>query len=133
MCAIEKSDIISRAATSHLICNAFISELAHFVLAHVARTQRTRRSTDQSVTTVRLSMPIIVTNVSTGAVADDAELQLHLQPSQRLIDDAFVYIKRFENSSVLINDYHKLAEQIGGCFYRDARAALDLCEDGVVS
>lgn len=79
-------------------------------------------------------MPIIVSNVSSGAAAaGDTDLQLHLQPSQRLIDDAFVYIKRFENSSVLINDFHKLAEQIGGCFYRDARAALDLCDDGVVS
>lgn len=96
---------------------------------------RKRRSADQADdTAVHFSMPVTGSNASTNADDDDDnELQLRLQPSRRLVDDAFVYIQRFENTSVLINDYPKLAEQFGGCFYRDARAAMDLCADGVVS
>lgn len=57
-----------------------------------------------------------------------------LRRSKGLIDDAFVFIKRFdENSSVLIDDFHKLGEQLEPCFYRSDHSAIDLCDDTVVS
>lgn len=56
-----------------------------------------------------------------------------LRRSKRLIDDAFVFIKRFENSSILIDDFHKLGQQFAPCFYRSEHSAIDLCDETVVS
>lgn len=74
------------------------------------------------------------TNVSSSSShIDDIELQLNLSPSHGLIDDAFVFIKRYDNASVLIADNRQLsAKEFGACFYRGAQSALDLCEENVV-
>lgn len=59
------------------------------------------------------------------------DLQLHR--STKLLDDNFVFIKRDENQTQLIDDFDKLAEQYSDCFYRNENSAIDLCDGNVVS
>lgn len=56
-----------------------------------------------------------------------------LRRSKRLIDESFVFIKRFANSSILLDDFHKLGRQLEPCFYRTEHSAIDLCDDSIVS
>ncbi|XP_067632659.1 uncharacterized protein stl [Eurosta solidaginis] len=64
----------------------------------------------------------------------DNEQSVHLQLRQtpKLIDDAFVFIRRYANSTQFIEDSHKLAERYERCFYSNENSALDLCDDGNV-
>ncbi|XP_054738435.1 uncharacterized protein LOC129244685 isoform X1 [Anastrepha obliqua] len=61
----------------------------------------------------------------------DNEQSVHLQLRQtpKLIDDAFVFIRRYANSTQFIEDSHKLAERYERCFYSNENSALDLCDD----
>lgn len=88
--------------------------------------------------TVHLTMPIHViprdslpkcTNCSRNN--EDNQLQLNLSPSIGLIDDSFVFIRRYDNTSVQI-DYNR-NQMAKECFYRGAQSALDLCEENLVS
>lgn len=59
-------------------------------------------------------------------------LKLHQTP--QLIDDSFVFIRRYANSSQLIENSHKLVTRLEKCFYHNENSALDLCdEENVVS
>lgn len=58
------------------------------------------------------------------------DLRLHQTP--KLIDDAFIFIRRFANTSQFIEDSHKLAERYQRCFYRNEISALDLCDNETV-
>lgn len=58
---------------------------------------------------------------------------LHLHRSNHLLDDNFVYIKRDENQTKLIDDYDRLADKYSNCFYRNENSAIDLCDGYVVS
>lgn len=64
---------------------------------------------------------------------DDGGIDLHLQRSTKLLDDNFVFIKRDENETQLIDDFDKLAERYSNCFYRNENSAVDLCDGNVVS
>lgn len=60
-------------------------------------------------------------------------IDLHLHRSTKLLDDNFVFIKRDENQTQLIDDFDKLAEKYSNCFYRNENSAIDLCDGNVVS
>lgn len=60
-------------------------------------------------------------------------IDLHLHRSNKLLDDNFVFIKRDENHTQLIDDFDKLAEKYSNCFYRNENSAIDLCDGNVVS
>lgn len=62
---------------------------------------------------------------------NDFDLRLHR--SNHLLDDNFVYIKRDENQTKLIDDYDRLADKYSNCFYRNENSAIDLCDGYVVS
>lgn len=63
-------------------------------------------------------------------IQDNGKLvDLKLQQAEKLVDDAFVFIKRTANSSQFIANSHKLAVNYERCFYRNANSALDLCDD----
>ena len=64
---------------------------------------------------------------------DGGGIDLHLQRSTKLLDDNFVFIKRDENQTQLIDDFDKLAERYSNCFYRNENSAIDLCDGNVVS
>ncbi|XP_055379928.1 uncharacterized protein LOC129611040 [Condylostylus longicornis] len=57
------------------------------------------------------------------------EVDLKLQQVTNLIDDAFILIRRYENSSQFITNSHKMAMDYEKCFYRDENSSLDLCDD----
>lgn len=63
----------------------------------------------------------------------DSNINLEFQKAKHLIDGGFVFIRRYENSSVLIKDFDKLAEKYADCFYRNENSALDVCDGNVVS
>ncbi|XP_037887566.1 A disintegrin and metalloproteinase with thrombospondin motifs 16 isoform X1 [Glossina fuscipes] len=56
-------------------------------------------------------------------------VNLRLRQTPQLIDDAFVFIRRYANSSQLIEDSHKLVAKLERCFYHNENSALDLCDD----
>ncbi|XP_031616412.1 A disintegrin and metalloproteinase with thrombospondin motifs adt-1 isoform X2 [Contarinia nasturtii] len=58
-------------------------------------------------------------------------IDLHLHRSTKLLDDNFVFIKRDENQTQLIDDFDKLAEKYSNCFYRNENSAIDLCDGNV--
>lgn len=60
-------------------------------------------------------------------------IDLHLHRSTKLLDDNFVFIKRDENQTQLIDDFDKLADKYSNCFYRNENSAIDLCDGNVVS
>lgn len=60
-------------------------------------------------------------------------IDLHLHRSNKLLDDNFVFIKRDDNQTQLIDDFDKLAEKYSNCFYRNENSAIDLCDGNVVS
>lgn len=107
------------------------------MLVNVARKKRVqRRSADDASPadrSIHLTMPSAI-SCNSSIEAASQQLQLHLQPSYRLLDDAFVYIRRYENASVLIDDFRPMADGAAPCFYRDVGvAAVDICERNVVS
>lgn len=59
-------------------------------------------------------------------------IDLHLQRSNKLLDDHFVFIKRDENKTKIIDDYNQLAEQYSDCFYHNENSAIDVCDGTVV-
>lgn len=61
------------------------------------------------------------------------KLKLVFRKSNKLIDDNFMYIKRYGNSSELMEDYEKLVSKFDDCFYRNSNSALDICEGNLVS
>lgn len=63
----------------------------------------------------------------------DSNINLEFQKAKHLIDGGFVFIRRYENSSVLIKDFDKLAEKYSECFYRNENSALDVCDGNIVS
>lgn len=71
-------------------------------------------------------------NVSQSKL-NDFGIDLHLYRSNKLLDDNFVFIKRDENQTQLIDDFDKLAEKYSNCFYRNEHSAIDLCDGNVVS
>lgn len=65
---------------------------------------------------------------------NEQTVKLKLQQTQKLIDDSFVFIRRFANTSQLIENSHKLVTRLEKCFYHNENSALDLCdEENVVS
>lgn len=68
-----------------------------------------------------------------GGGDGDGGIDLHLQRSTKLLDDNFVFIRRDENHTQLIDDFDKLAERYSNCFYRNENSAIDLCDGNVVS
>lgn len=63
----------------------------------------------------------------------DSNINLEFQQAKHLIDGGFVFIRRYENSSVLIKDFDKLADKYADCFYRNENSALDVCDGNIVS
>lgn len=63
----------------------------------------------------------------------DSNINLEFQKAKNLVDSGFVFIRRYENSSVLIKDFDKLAEKYSDCFYRNENSALDVCDGNIVS
>lgn len=59
--------------------------------------------------------------------------ELKLLKSHQLLDEAFVYIKRFENNSQFIENSEKLANKFTECFYRNENSAFDVCDGNIVS
>lgn len=59
-------------------------------------------------------------------------VELKLRPSPKLIDDAFVFIRRLANATQLITDSHKLIARYEKCFYQNENSALDLCDQNAV-
>lgn len=59
--------------------------------------------------------------------------ELKLLKSHQLLDDAFVYIKRFENNSQFIENSEKLTNKFTDCFYRSENSAFDVCDGNIVS
>lgn len=70
---------------------------------------------------------------SNSSDCESGGIDLHLKRSNKLLDDNFVFIKRDENQSQLIDDFDKLAERYSNCFYRNENSAIDLCDGNVVS
>lgn len=64
-------------------------------------------------------------------ISSDINLKLH--KSNKLIDENFVFIKRDENATTLVDNFDKLAERYLNCFYRNENSAMDLCDGNVVS
>ncbi|XP_055836780.1 A disintegrin and metalloproteinase with thrombospondin motifs 16 isoform X1 [Episyrphus balteatus] len=63
-------------------------------------------------------------------IQDNGKLvDLKLQQAEKLVDDAFIFIRRTANTSQFIENSHKLAVNYERCFYRNANSALDLCDD----
>lgn len=62
-----------------------------------------------------------------------SDIDLHLHKSNKLVDDNFVFIKRDENHTKLVDDFDKLVERYSNCFYRNENSAIDLCDGNVVS
>lgn len=64
-------------------------------------------------------------------VDDDGErwANLHLRQTPKLIDDAFILIRRYTNSTELIEDSNEFAQRYANCFYSNENSALDLCDD----
>ncbi|XP_037942184.1 uncharacterized protein LOC119675069 [Teleopsis dalmanni] len=56
-------------------------------------------------------------------------VNLKLRQTPKLIDDAFIFIRRYANSTQFIENSHKLAEKYERCFYSNENSALDLCDD----
>ncbi|XP_065367757.1 A disintegrin and metalloproteinase with thrombospondin motifs 16 [Calliphora vicina] len=56
-------------------------------------------------------------------------VNLKLQQTPKLIDDSFVFIRRYANSSQLIENSHKLVTRLEKCFYHNENSALDLCDE----
>ncbi|XP_052873541.1 A disintegrin and metalloproteinase with thrombospondin motifs adt-1 [Anopheles cruzii] len=56
---------------------------------------------------------------------------LQLQKSDILIDDSFVFLQHYDNSTVLLDDSYDRIMRYKDCFYRNERAAFDLCEGNV--
>lgn len=96
--------------------------------------KRAKRSTERNRETIRLTLPADALRYENSDAKGQTEDQLHinLQPSSGLIDDAFVFINRYENTTDIVDGYHKMANEIGSCFYRGDLSALDLCESSVV-
>ncbi|XP_049307736.1 uncharacterized protein LOC105226273 [Bactrocera dorsalis] len=67
--------------------------------------------------------------VSVQIKDNDQSVHLQLRQTPKLIDDAFVFIRRYANSTQFIEDSHKLAERYERCFYSNENSALDLCDD----
>ncbi|XP_062131413.1 A disintegrin and metalloproteinase with thrombospondin motifs 16 isoform X1 [Drosophila sulfurigaster albostrigata] len=65
------------------------------------------------------------------AVEEDADvkLQLPLQQTPQLIDDAFIFIRRTANSTQFVDHSPQLLQRLERCFYRSPWAALDLCDE----
>lgn len=59
--------------------------------------------------------------------------ELKLLKSHQLLDEAFVYIKRYENNSQFIENSGKLADKFTDCFYRNENSAFDVCDGNIVS
>ncbi|XP_075165715.1 ADAMTS metallopeptidase stall [Haematobia irritans] len=72
------------------------------------------------------TMPPIV---SVQIKDNDHLVNLKLQQTAKLIDDAFVFIRRSANTSQLVENSHKLAERLEKCFYHNENSALDLCDN----
>lgn len=68
-----------------------------------------------------------------GRSAADSSIHIKLHKSNRLLDDNFIYIKRDENTTILLDKFGKLAEKYSDCFYRNENSAIDLCDGYVVS
>ncbi|XP_073811990.1 ADAMTS metallopeptidase stall [Musca autumnalis] len=66
--------------------------------------------------------------VSVQIKDNDHLVNLKLQQTPKLIDDAFVFIRRYANTSQLVENSHKLAERLEKCFYHNENSALDLCD-----
>ncbi|XP_059225123.1 uncharacterized protein LOC106087759 [Stomoxys calcitrans] len=73
--------------------------------------------------------PAIPPTVSVQIKDNDHLVNLKLQQTPKLIDDAFVFIRRSANTSQLVENSHKLAERLEKCFYHNENSALDLCDD----
>lgn len=58
---------------------------------------------------------------------------LKLHKSDKLIDENFVFLKRDENATTIIDDSNRLARLYENCFYRNENSALDICDDKIVS
>ncbi|TMW42707.1 hypothetical protein DOY81_012213 [Sarcophaga bullata] len=56
-------------------------------------------------------------------------VNLKLQQTPKLIDDSFVFIRRYANSSQLIENSHNLVTRLEKCFYHSENSALDLCDE----
>lgn len=59
--------------------------------------------------------------------------ELKLLKSHQLLDESFVYIKRYENNSQFIGNSEKLANKFTECFYRNENSAFDVCDGNIVS
>lgn len=70
---------------------------------------------------------------SNSSDCESGGIDLHLHRSNKLLDDNFVFIKRDENQTQLIDNFDKLAERYSNCFYRNENSAIDLCDGNVVS
>ncbi|XP_061401114.1 uncharacterized protein LOC133336856 [Musca vetustissima] len=66
--------------------------------------------------------------VSVQIKDNDHLVNLKMQQTPKLIDDAFVFIRRYANTSQLVENSHKLAERLEKCFYHNENSALDLCD-----
>lgn len=64
--------------------------------------------------------------------ANNIYIDLHLYRSNKLVDDNFVFIKRDENYTELVDDFHGLVNKYSNCFYRNENSAVDLCDGSMV-
>lgn len=49
------------------------------------------------------------------------------------MDNAFAFIMRDDESTKIIENSYKLAEQYANCFYQNDNSAFDLCDGNIVS
>lgn len=82
----------------------------------------------------RRDRKIAVTNQTQSESSNCSDsIDLHLHRATKILDDNFVFIKRDENHTKLIDDFDKLANKYSSCFYRNENSAIDLCDGNVVS
>ncbi|XP_037036544.1 A disintegrin and metalloproteinase with thrombospondin motifs adt-1 [Bradysia coprophila] len=88
-------------------------------LVHVFHKSRFKRSIGEKVIHIQIDGE------------ESQKLKLAFQKSNQLIDDNFVYIKRDGNTSILIDDYPRIASRFRDCFYRNINSALDVCDGNI--
>uniref|UniRef100_A0AAG5DH64 Peptidase M12B propeptide domain-containing protein n=1 Tax=Anopheles atroparvus TaxID=41427 RepID=A0AAG5DH64_ANOAO len=68
-------------------------------------------------------------NMNDGA--GDDNFSLRLQKSNILIDESFAFIESYDNATQLLDDSYARVQRYKDCFYRNERAAFDLCEGSI--
>ncbi|XP_040156246.1 A disintegrin and metalloproteinase with thrombospondin motifs adt-1 [Anopheles arabiensis] len=91
-----------------------------FKLVNVRQRKRESRSTPGS--------GFLQFNLSDGR---EDNFALRLQKSDILIDESFAFIESYDNSTQLLDDSYDRVLKYRDCFYRNERAAFDLCEGSV--